>query len=75
MAVWGWARAVPFVLGAEAWKALPNVKRLLDEVNARPASQRTEALKAKHAYKTDMDDDAKQAMFPQNARLASQGAA
>src|SRR5664279_3125419 len=23
MAVWGWARAVPFVLGAEAWATLP----------------------------------------------------
>jgi hypothetical protein len=40
MAVWGWARAVPFVLGAEAWGPLPHVKRLLDEINARPAAQR-----------------------------------
>ena len=69
MAVWGWARAVPFVLGATAWEQLPNVKRLLDEINARPAAQRAEALKAKHAYKTDMDDEARSAMFPQNARL------
>ena len=74
MAVWGWARAVPFVLGAEAWQELANVKRLLDEINAHPAAQRVEALKAQHAYKADMDDDAKQAMFPQNARLRSQGA-
>ncbi|MEP7301955.1 MAG: glutathione S-transferase N-terminal domain-containing protein [Caldimonas sp.] len=75
MAVWGWARAVPFVLGADAWQQLANVKRLLDEINARPAAQRVEALKAKHAYKSEMDDDARKAMFPQNARLASQGAA
>ena len=75
MAVWGWARAVPFVLGAEAWQELANVKRLLDEVNARPAAQRAEALKAKHAYKAEMDEGAKQAMFPQNARLATEGAA
>ncbi|MEO8078958.1 MAG: glutathione S-transferase N-terminal domain-containing protein [Caldimonas sp.] len=70
MAVWGWARAVPFVLGADAWDKLPDVKRLLDEINARPAAQRVEALKARHAYKAEMDDDAKKAMFPQNARLA-----
>ena len=70
MAVWGWARAVPFILGAEAWTTLPNVKRLLDEINARPAAQRVEALKARHAWKTEMDDDARKAMFPQNARLA-----
>ena len=40
MAVWGWARAVPFALGAEAWDQMPNVKRLFDAVNARPAAQR-----------------------------------
>ena len=71
MAVWGWARAVPFALGADAWTKLPNVKRLLDEINVRPAAQRAEALKTRHAFKTEMDDEAKQAMFPQNARLAA----
>ena len=71
MAVWGWARAVPFVLGAEAWPQLANVRRLLDTIGARPAAQRVEALKTQHAYKTEMDDDARKAMFPQNARLAA----
>ncbi len=71
MAVWGWARAVPFILGPDAWSNLPNVKRLLDEINARPAAQRAEALKTKNAYKAEMDDEAKKAMFPQNARLAT----
>ena len=65
MAVWGWARAVPFILGNEAWEKLPNVKRLLDEINTRPAAQRAEALKTQHSYKTEMDDDARKAMFPQ----------
>jgi GSH-dependent disulfide-bond oxidoreductase len=69
MAVWGWARAVPFVLGADAWEKLPHVKRLLDIINARPAAQRVEALKTKYTFKTDMDDEAKKAMFPQNERL------
>ena len=71
MAVWGWARAVPFILGPDAWAKLPHVKRLLDEVNARPAAQRAEALKARYTFKTEMDDDARKAMFPQNARLAA----
>ncbi len=71
MAVWGWARAVPFALGPDAWQKLPNVKRLLDEINARPAAQRAEALKARYAFKTEMDDDARRQMFPQNARLAA----
>ena len=69
MAVWGWARAVPFILGPEAWDKLPHVKRLLDDINARPAAQRAEALKAKYAFKTEMDDDARKMMFPQNTRL------
>ncbi len=71
MAVWGWARAVPFILGPDAWAMLPNVKRLLDEINARPAAQAAEALAGKHAFKKDMDDEAKAAMFPQNKRLAT----
>ena len=29
MAVWGWARLVPYVLGPDARQALPNVKRQL----------------------------------------------
>ncbi|KVN08351.1 glutathione S-transferase [Burkholderia stagnalis] len=69
MAVWGWARAIPFVLGEGAWERLPNVKRLVDEINARPAAQRAEALAARHAFKAEMDADARRAMFPQNARL------
>ena len=71
MAVWGWARAVPFILGAEAWGRLPQVKRLLDEISARPAARRVEALKARFSFKTEMDEDARKAMFPQNARLAT----
>jgi GST-like protein len=68
MAVWGWARAVPFALGAEAWEKLPNVKRLLDAVSARPAAQRAAAIKDRHAFKTEMDDEARRAMFPHLGR-------
>lgn len=71
MAVWGWARMVPFILGDDAWDKLPNVKRLLDDINSRPAAQRAEALKQKFDFKTEMDEEARKAMFPQNARLAN----
>jgi GST-like protein len=70
MAVWGWARAVPFILGADAWENLPNLKRLLDDINARPAAKAAEAMFASHTFKKDMDDEAKAVMFPQNKRLA-----
>src|SRR5882672_3972399 len=65
MAVWGWARAVPFILGPDAWSKLPNLKRLFDEISARPAAQRANALKDQHAFKTEMDDDARRHLFPQ----------
>jgi GSH-dependent disulfide-bond oxidoreductase len=71
MAVWGWARALPFALGAQAWEQLPHVKRLFDAVNERPAAQRAVAIKDRHTFKADMDDAARLAMFP---HLASQGA-
>jgi GSH-dependent disulfide-bond oxidoreductase len=70
MSVWGWARAVPFILGPEAWTKLPNLKRLVDEINARPAAVRAEALASKHEFKKDMDDEARRNMFPGNQRLA-----
>ncbi len=71
MALWGWARLVPFVLGTgdATWTTYPQVKRLLVEINARPAAARAEALKTRHAFKTENDDEAKRFMFPQNERL------
>ncbi|MCM5571008.1 glutathione S-transferase N-terminal domain-containing protein [Burkholderiaceae bacterium FT117] len=70
MALWGWARLVPHVLGIDdAWQRYPNVKRLLDEINARPAAARVETLRASHAFKTQMDADANRFMFPSNERL------
>ena len=71
MAMWGWARAIPCVLGEEAWATMPNLKRLFDEISARPAAERANALKDKHTFKTEMDEDAKRHMFPQNASLAA----
>lgn len=63
MAFWGWARMAPFVLGDDVFTKYPNVKRLLDEVAARPAAARAIALKDKFTFKTDMDDEAKHIMF------------
>jgi GST-like protein len=71
MSVWGWARVIPFVLGPTAFEQLPHVKRLLDEINARPAAQKAEAIKTQHAFKTEVDEDARKNLFPSNARLKS----
>jgi GST-like protein len=68
MAVWGWSRLIPNVLGADAVKQLPNLQRHLAEISARPAAARALALKDKHSFKTEMDDTAKVAMFPHLAK-------
>ena len=63
MDVWGWARLIPTVLGEQAWAKFPNLKRLVDEISARPAAARAVALKEKHKFKTEMDEEARRAMF------------
>ena len=68
MAVWGWSRLLPNVLGPEAAKLLPNLQRHLAEISARPAGARALALKDKHTFKTEMDDTARNAMFPHLAK-------
>lgn len=70
MAVWGWSRLVPFILGDEAWARFPNLKRLFDEISARPAAVRANALKDKHAFKTELDQEARRFMFRHISRAA-----
>lgn len=68
MAVWGWSRLLPFVLGPDAPKQFPNLQRHLGEISARPAAVRALALKDKHAFKAEMDEAARLAMFPHLAK-------
>ncbi len=68
MAVWGWARMVPFVLGSsatdmDAWAAYPNLKTMFDAVSARPAAARAIGLKDRYTFKAEMDDAARKVMF------------
>lgn len=63
MSVWGWARMIPFILGEAAWTAFPNLKRLTDEIGARPAAIRAAALKDKFTFKADLDAEARAHMF------------
>ena len=63
MDVWGWARMVPYVLSKDAWDKLPHVKRLVNEIEARPAAQRAIKLKDRFTFKAEMDDEARRNMF------------
>jgi GST-like protein len=63
MALWGWARMVPFVIGEDAWDHVPHLKRFMDRMAERPAVQRTFALKDRHSFKTETDEEARRSLF------------
>jgi GST-like protein len=63
MALWGWARLIPAVLGEAHWAKFPSLKKLVDEISARPAAARALAIKDQHTFKAEFDDEAKKAMF------------
>ena len=72
MCVWGWARIIPRVIGEGELEKRPNLKRLVDEISARPAAERAVSIKDRfeHTFKNEMDADAQRFMFPQNQRFA-----
>lgn len=66
IALWGWANAAGYILGENALAPYPNVKRLHDEISARPAAARTYALKDGLTLKAEFDEETRRALFPQN---------
>jgi GST-like protein len=42
---------------------MPNLKRFMDEIGARAAAQAANALKDRHTFKTEMDEEARRHMF------------
>jgi len=69
MALWGWANYAGYALGENGLDAYPNVKRLFDEISARPAAQRAYGLKEKLVLKAEFDEETRRALFPQNVTL------
>lgn len=63
MALWGWSRMVPFILGDDAWAKLPSVKRHHDEIMARPAAAKALSLKDRFPFKAEFDEEARRHMF------------
>jgi len=59
---------IPFKIGENAWANFPNVKRLVDEISARPAAINAVALKDKHTFKSTMDDESRKIMFKHIAK-------
>ncbi|MCW6512585.1 glutathione S-transferase family protein [Lichenifustis flavocetrariae] len=68
MSAWGWlGRAVRVMKGSEDPLAnFPNLKRLVQAIDARPAAARAKAVGKDHPFKTVNDEETKRALFPSN---------
>ncbi|HUC19100.1 MAG TPA: glutathione S-transferase C-terminal domain-containing protein [Acetobacteraceae bacterium] len=68
ISAWGWLDRAAYVLPGEtdSLDAFPNLKRLVHTVEARPAVARARAIGKSHGFKTEMDEEARRALFPSN---------
>ncbi len=66
MALWGWASSAGYVFGEKGLSDYAHVTRFMKDMTDRPAVQRAIAMKAEHSFKSELDDEARKAMFPQN---------
>jgi len=68
ISAWGWLdRASRVRKGSEDPLAeFPNLKRLFETVNARPAAGRARDVGKNHSFKTINDEETKRALFPSN---------
>jgi GSH-dependent disulfide-bond oxidoreductase len=66
MAVWGWGSRLTYMLGDDRiMEKYPNIDRLMKEIDARPAAKAAQALKERHAFKVEFDEDAMRSLYPQ----------
>lgn len=68
ISAWGWIdRAAVVMKGAEdPLAAFPEIKRWFATINARPAVARARQVGKGHAFKTEVDEEARRALFPSN---------
>lgn len=68
ISAWGWLDRVGRVLPGEGspLAALPNVKRWFEAVDSRPAVAKARAVGKGHAFKKEMDEETRRALFPSN---------
>lgn len=66
MAVWGWGDRLTYMLADDdIMEGYPNLKRLMQTIDARPAARRAKALPTQHAFKQEFDEEAMRHMYPQ----------
>ena len=66
MALFGWANSAGYITGERGLSEHPHLQAFVQRMTERPAVQRALALRERHAFKADLDEDARRAMFPQN---------
>jgi hypothetical protein len=71
VAVWGWGRLVPFALGDAAQAKLPHLKRLVVEINLRPAVARSAARREGYPFKSAAGSGSRQSWKPTQSTMPS----
>ncbi len=72
ISAWGWLDRASVVLGgSDPLGPYPNLKRWFQAIDARPAVASARKIGVDHAFKQNMDEDAKRAMFPSNYPAAA----
>lgn len=68
MSAWGWLDRAPRILpgAADPLAAFANLKRWFNAIDARSAVARARAVGKDHAFKKDMDEETRRALFPSN---------
>jgi len=68
ISAWGWLDRAGRVLpgDGEPLAAFPNVKRLFEAIDSRPAVARAREVGKGHAFKKEIDEETKRALFPSN---------
>ncbi|WP_114700170.1 glutathione S-transferase family protein [Psychrobacter proteolyticus] len=66
ISTWGWIDKATVVLGEGGLDNYPNLKRWFDSINARPAVQKARDIPEGIDFKTEFDDVAARALYPQN---------
>jgi len=68
ISAWGWIARAAFVLPGsdDPLAPYPNLKRWFAAIDARPAAVRARKAGADHAFKQEMDEEARRALFPSN---------
>ena len=68
ISAWGWLERAQRVLPGEGGPlaAFPNIDRWYRAIDARPAAARARAVGKDHAFKKEVDDETRRALFPSN---------